>query len=114
LLEKDSSQVIALTRNPNSNGLLQLKSSFPHNLTILETDICNEESITATANIINSLMPRIDLLINTSGVLGNGTSDPGPERKAQDINAKWLADSFKVPFYSHFRLSDSPFLTLPI
>ncbi|GLJ53934.1 hypothetical protein SUGI_1152580 [Cryptomeria japonica] len=62
--------VIATFRNPNgAESLLDLKRKHTDRLTLVQLDVTDESSIDVAAKIIGDTHGRLDLLINTSGIL---------------------------------------------
>lgn len=88
--------VVALTRNIKNSELLKLQNQFTSRLRIIEVDLESFDSIDHAAKTICLEFPRVDVLLNVAGILGNGTTDLGPERTVSNISSEWMKKSFQV------------------
>ncbi|KAH9315299.1 hypothetical protein KI387_023926, partial [Taxus chinensis] len=88
--------VIATCRNPNgAKSLIDLKKKHTERLSIVWLDVTDESSIDAAAKSIGDTHGRLDLLINTSGIL----SIPNvlkPETTLSKVEKSSLLFSFEV------------------
>jgi len=90
-------KIIGLCRSVGSD-LLILKEKFPSKFFIVDgLDLENQSSIENTVKNIRDLTNnKLDLLLNVAGILGNASSDPGPEKTFTKIDRKWLQKSLDV------------------
>lgn len=86
LLARSANCVVATCRNPNTAPELQaLKDEYPKRLTVLQMDVTDSSQIEKTADIVKTSHGKIDLLINSAGLLhpsGRG------ETSLKDVNAE--------------------------
>lgn len=90
-----SARVIGLHRSL-PDQLVSLRDQFSDRLSLVPIDIESQTSIDDAAKQIRSLTDRIDLLINTAGLLGDGKTVPGPERSLSQIDREWLDKTMQV------------------
>ena len=119
LMTRFQGHVFATGRNPNEAvELQQLMQTFPGRITPVPLDVTNEGSvIAAAARIRENSQGRVDIVVNTAGIL-HDVSEPSsqgrmPERQLKDISEEWLMYNFKVntmndfdvtiPFYGIFQ-----------
>jgi NAD(P)-dependent dehydrogenase (short-subunit alcohol dehydrogenase family) len=96
LLSDSKQHVIALSRN-RSAELQTLEHQYPGRLQWIQTDLENEDSIKSATSAVASNFPKVDILVNCAGILGDGSpSQPGPERTVSAITKDWLVKSFEV------------------
>ena len=94
--------VFATGRNPHEAVELQaLMEACPGRITPVALDVTDEGSvIAAAAQIRESSQARVDLLVNTAGILHDMSerSSEGrmPERQLKDVSEVWLLHNFKV------------------
>lgn len=70
LYKHPESSVVATCRTPDSaQNLKALKEEHPSRLTILQLDVTNESTVQDAAKRISDEFGRLDLLINTAGIL---------------------------------------------
>lgn len=71
LLRSPETHVVATCRNPQNVDpeLSSLLRKHPERLSVVQLDVCKEEDIAAAAQTIQSRYPRVDLLVNSSGIL---------------------------------------------
>jgi len=88
--------VIATCRNPDyAEGLLDLKRKHTDRLTLIHLDVTDESSITVAAKTITETHGRLDLLVNTSGILCVPTILK-PETTLSKVEKSSLLLSFEV------------------
>ena len=90
----DTERVIATCRNPAAATELGRLAQQHSNLHVLTLDVAEETSIAAAAESLMDDTDRLDLLINTAGLLHEG--DLNPERRLRDVHADTLTRSFAV------------------
>lgn len=102
LMTRFQGHVFATGRNPNEAvELQQLMQTFPGRITPVPLDVTNEGSvIAAAARIRENSQGRVDIVVNTAGIL-HDVSEPSsqgrmPERQLKDISEEWLMYNFKV------------------
>ena len=80
-------QVVATCRNPDShnNGLHEIASDHSSRLSIVQLDVLNEGSINAAAQSVEKTHGRVDLLINTAGILHSQDAPTLPERSLSNL-----------------------------
>lgn len=88
--------VIATCRNPDyAEGLLDLKKKHTDRLTLIHLDVTDESSIGVAAKTILETHGRLDLLVNTSGILCVPTILK-PETTLNKVEKSSLLLSFEV------------------
>ena len=95
LLKKDF-QVYAASRNPwDSSALQQLKASYDDRLIIIRLDVGNEESRRDCFHALSARIEKLDLLINSAGILSGNEEfcHPLGELKQDDICRTFLINS---------------------
>ncbi|KAJ7570312.1 hypothetical protein O6H91_01G114600 [Diphasiastrum complanatum] len=97
LLERDpKNKVIATCRSPSKAvGLATLKHQHTQRLSILPLDVTNEPAIEAAAKFVANQLGRLDLLINSAGILHS----PGilqPETSLSKVDSKALLLTYQV------------------
>jgi hypothetical protein len=92
LLKRTQGRVVALARNPTASPHLQelLKDKRFHNrLGCIAIDLTSPSEIAALpSHPLLKDSGRVDGLFNVAGILGNGNSDPGPERALRFIEVR--------------------------
>ena len=88
-------QVIGYCRS-SSKELLDLQKIFPDRLRLIHLDLEDKQSILEAAKRVSELTDRVDLLINSAGILGDGATVPGPERSIETIDIDWFEKSLQV------------------
>eukprot|EP01040_Poterioochromonas_malhamensis_P020555 gene20555-24564_t len=71
LLSDSKQHVIALSRN-RSAELQTLEHQYPGRLQWIQTDLENEDSIKSATSAVASNVPKVDILVNCAGILGDG------------------------------------------
>lgn len=97
LLERSSSsaRVVGLYRS-RTPKMESLKAQHQHKLELIHVDLERQSSIDNAAIELSKLTNKIDILINSAGILGDGKSLPGPERTIASIDRAWLEKSLQV------------------
>jgi NAD(P)-dependent dehydrogenase (short-subunit alcohol dehydrogenase family) len=68
-----------------------------HRVRCVKMDLSDPPTIDAAAAAVHAEGGgRVDMLLNVAGVLGNGSSDAGPERTAKKLDAAWMQHTFNV------------------
>jgi hypothetical protein len=96
-------RIFATGRRPQDATALQsIVQAHPDRVHAISLDVCDEASVEAAAAAIRVLSGgRVDLVVNTAGVL-HDVSEPGshgrnmPERQLKDITEDWLTYNLKV------------------
>lgn len=92
----ENGRVIATCRNPDcAEGLLDLKRKHTDRLTLIHLDVTDESSISVAAKSITKTHGRLDLLVNTSGILCVPTILK-PETTLSKVEKSSLLLSFEV------------------
>lgn len=88
--------VIATCRNPDSaDNLKALKDQYPSRLTVMKLDVTDEFSVKVVAREIYDKYGRLDLYVNTVGVL-HIPDVLIPERKIDQFNRESAMLAFKI------------------
>lgn len=94
LLERGQ-EVIATCRQPErSAALRRLRARHGSRLHLLPLDVEHEDSIAAAAEQVESLAPRVGLLLNVAGILHDDAHRP--ERRVSEVDPAWLQRVFAV------------------
>mmetsp|Transcript_2917 Transcript_2917/g.6306 ORF Transcript_2917/g.6306 Transcript_2917/m.6306 type:complete len:381 (-) Transcript_2917:4320-5462(-) len=97
LLERSKGKVIACCRSPSeAHDLNKIASKYPLRIEILHLDLENQSSIDTLASTIAKKYRRVDALFNVAGILGDGTTTPGPERSLANIERDWMEKTLSV------------------
>ena len=59
-------------------------------------DLESQQSIESAGESLRQSFDRVDLLLNVAGILGDGKTDPGPERSLGKIQRDWIEKSLAV------------------
>lgn len=71
-LKQGNTQVFAACRTPHSaDDLQELLQSSPENLTIVQLDIMNQDSIQAAVETVSQQTHKLDMLLNNAGIFPN-------------------------------------------
>lgn len=91
-------QIFCACRNPDEAGALGALWQFnPERFTILKMDVTVEESVSEAATKLKDISGgRLDLLINTAGILHDKSTNRMPERNLSQVDADWMIENFKV------------------
>ena len=76
-------------------------------ISVRSLDLENQESIEQLAESIKSSYNRIDVLLNVAGILGDGSTTPGPERSIRMMDREWATKSFNVNYMGPIFLSQA-------
>ena len=86
LLERTKGKIIACCRSPTSSSELnKIASLHPDRIEIQPLNLEEQETIDELASTIATQYKRVDGLFNVAGILGDGKTTPGPERKSYHI-----------------------------
>ena len=109
ILEKTNMHVFGLVRSkqPDLNiPPLKLWQQYPERLHLITgVDLEDQTSIENAVKSIEQSTERVDLLVNVSGLLGDGISTPGPERSISMIDRDWLTKSMNVNLIGHVMIT---------
>lgn len=96
LAQPQVGRVFAACRDPDAADAIQaLAAEHGARLSAVALDACDEAVIGAAAQSVRLLTPRLDLLINTIGVL-HDAEGLRPERKLEEVKSDDLQRSFAV------------------
>ena len=56
---------------------------------------------------VAELTPRVHLLLNVAGILGDGNKMPGPERSILGIDREWLQQTLDVNLVGHIMVTQA-------
>lgn len=101
LLKDTTGKIVACCRSPDdATNLQELFSSIDkksrERIELIQLDVENQDSIEQAALEIKSKYDRVDLLLNVAGILGDGKTNPGPERSVAKIEREWMEKTFQV------------------
>lgn len=97
LLERVKGKVIACCRSPSeAHDLNKIALKYPGRVQILSLDLENQSSIDTLASTVTKKYRRVDALFNVAGILGDGTTTPGPERSLLNIERDWMEKTLAV------------------
>jgi NAD(P)-dependent dehydrogenase (short-subunit alcohol dehydrogenase family) len=93
---------VACCRSPDTSQDLQeyissvSKQYSAGRIQLVTLDVENQQSIEAAASKIQERYNRVDLLLNVAGILGDGTTTPGPERSLSKMDRSWVEKTLAV------------------
>jgi len=100
LLARTAGNVVALVRKTTNSQLNEFLSATPAEIServlILPFDITDQSQIDAAAIHIQNQFQRVDCLFNIAGILGNPSSDPGPERSLAQLNRDFFKKNMEI------------------
>lgn len=97
LLQRTKGKIVACCRSPDAAYNLQtLASGHPQRIQIFPLDVEQQSTIDDLANTIAMEYQRVDALFNVAGILGDGITNPGPERTLAAIEREWVEKSLAV------------------
>ncbi len=98
LLETTKGTIVACCRIPEQATTLQSlqDNDVGGRLQIVQLDLEDQASIETAGSIIGNQFGRVDLLLNVAGLLGDGTSTPGPERSLSKMDRDWFEKTLAV------------------
>ena len=96
----ESTQIIGLYGS-KTDKLHELKQAYPNKLHLVHIDTESQPSIDNAIKEISSFTNKVDMLINSAGILGDGKSTPGPERALANIDRAWLEKTLQVNLIGH-------------
>ena len=76
-------------------------------VSIQPLDLEDQGSIEDLASRIKEEYNRVDVLMNVAGILGDGTTTPGPERSLRGMDREWTMKSFNVNYIGPVFLSQA-------
>lgn len=89
--------VVACCRDPTSaTALNDFVDSNPDRIQTLALDMEVQDSIESASAQIGASFGRVDLLLNTAGILGDGVDTPGPERSIAKLDRDWVEKTLAV------------------
>jgi NAD(P)-dependent dehydrogenase (short-subunit alcohol dehydrogenase family) len=97
LEERGFDTVVATSRYPEkSQGLRELERDHPSSLHAVALDVTDEDSVRRAREEVGTIVERLDLLFNVTGVLHDDTTGLKPEKSLRDIDPSNFARSFAV------------------
>lgn len=108
LLDRTKANVVALTRADVASPspiLSALLNNYSSRLRLVKIDLEDQASVEEAARTIRATTDRVDLLLNVAGLLGDGKTDPGPERSLQRLDRDWLRRSMEINVFGHVMLT---------
>lgn len=96
LLSRTSGKVVAACRDPDGAAPALSSIDPGGRLETVRLDVTDQDQIEAVSAEIEAKHGRVDGLFNVAGVLGDGTSTPGPERNLAKLDRDWLRDQMEV------------------
>jgi NAD(P)-dependent dehydrogenase (short-subunit alcohol dehydrogenase family) len=106
LLQRTNAKVIGFARSLPS--VADLVRQYPGRFTAIEMDLTNQDSVEKASKKLYEITARVDLLLNVSGLLGDGGSnDAGPERSLGGIDRDWLRKSLEVNVVGHVMVTQA-------
>ncbi|MES2720972.1 MAG: SDR family NAD(P)-dependent oxidoreductase [Pseudomonadota bacterium] len=105
--------VLAACRHPaQAEALLALQQTYPARLAIVDVDVAEADSISALAQQVRQITSRLDLVINTAGLLHEPASSDGapalrPEKALSQLRPESLARSFAVNAWAPILLAQA-------
>ena len=92
-------QVFATCRDPANAPDLEFLRATHHGLRVLTLDVLDERTISQSADAVQGIAGRIDLLVNASGVLhenGGYTGELWPEKRLSDVKSDPITTAFRI------------------
>ena len=111
LLSRTRGKVASLARDPECSTLQTLNAEYPGRVFPIQVDLTCQASVQEAGDRLARLAEthangRIDLLLNTAGILGDGsTKGQGPERTLAAVDRKWLTQSLEVNLVGHVMMT---------
>eukprot|EP00565_Helicotheca_tamesis_P008288 CAMPEP_0185738632 /NCGR_PEP_ID=MMETSP1171-20130828/33474_1 /TAXON_ID=374046 /ORGANISM="Helicotheca tamensis, Strain CCMP826" /LENGTH=356 /DNA_ID=CAMNT_0028409943 /DNA_START=49 /DNA_END=1119 /DNA_ORIENTATION=- len=111
LVDRSQGTILACCRSPDSaDKLNEFLSSSPQasqRVKTIQLDVEDQASIDAAAEEIKTSYNRVDCLFNVAGILGDGKSDPGPERSLSKLDRDWVEKTMAVNVIGPVMLSQA-------
>ncbi len=97
LLQRENlARVFASCRDPGgAHELKTLVETSTSRLTVVELDVCDEDSIARAAERVSAATSRLDIIVNCAGVLHDG-DEMHPERRLSQVTRINMLKSFEV------------------
>ena len=73
-----------------------LSPSEQSRIHLVPLDLENQETIEQAAATIREEFDRVDVLLNVAGLLGDGSTTPGPERSISKLDRDWIEKTMAV------------------
>ncbi len=97
LLEDDlTARVFASSRAPHKSEALTRLAQADDRVVLVPMDISDESSIIEGAEVIKSHTEELDLILNVTGILHDGSTGLSPEKRLEDLEQANLLQSFTV------------------
>ena len=93
--------MVACCRNPDgASGLQdfmsQISPSERSRIYLVQLDLEQQETIERAGEYIRQNFDRVDVLLNVAGLLGDGSTTPGPERSILKMDRDWIEKSMAI------------------
>jgi NAD(P)-dependent dehydrogenase (short-subunit alcohol dehydrogenase family) len=88
--------VIACCRTPQDCADLVEHNDNQNRVVVIPLDLEDQSTIEAAGATIRQKYHRVDLLLNVAGILGDGTTTPGPERSITKLSRTWLERTMAI------------------
>ena len=95
LLLTEGRSLVVTARNKALPALLQLQQEYDNRLQVIDMDIANQDSVERAFEHIRSLVSKLELLINCSGLL-HIDEQLKPEKRLEDVTAENMLTSYAV------------------
>jgi len=102
LVSRTKGSIVAACRNPTTaSGLNEfIESLSPSERTrihVVPLDLESQSSIGEASSFVReNLNNRVDVLLNVAGILGDGSSTPGPERSISNLDREWIEKTMAI------------------
>ncbi|CAB9515522.1 Uncharacterized oxidoreductase C663 [Seminavis robusta] len=115
LVERTQGTIVACCRTPDDptsplqQYLQSLSPTLQERIHTVPLDLQNQTSIDALGDYLKTTTTmhsnnRLDGLFNVAGVLGDGSTTPGPERSLARLERQWLEHTLQVNLVGHVML----------
>eukprot|EP00188_Purpureofilum_apyrenoidigerum_P001371 Plantae.Rhodophyta-Purpureofilum_apyrenoidigerum.ctg17443.p1 GENE.Plantae.Rhodophyta-Purpureofilum_apyrenoidigerum.ctg17443~~Plantae.Rhodophyta-Purpureofilum_apyrenoidigerum.ctg17443.p1 ORF type:complete len:318 (-),score=53.78 Plantae.Rhodophyta-Purpureofilum_apyrenoidigerum.ctg17443:97-1050(-) len=91
-------KIICACREPDEAGALNALWQFnPERFSVVKMDVTDEVSVEKAAAEIRQLTDnRLDLVINTAGILHRASDKRMPEKSLSQLDPEWMLENFKI------------------
>ena len=107
LLERTSGCVVGFARDLDCAGVKELETAHPERFRAIRMDLTDQASIESAAREVESAHSKVSLLLNVAGILGDGKTQPGPERKLGAIDRDWLLRTLDINLMGHIMVTQA-------
>jgi NAD(P)-dependent dehydrogenase (short-subunit alcohol dehydrogenase family) len=101
LVERTKGSIVACCRSPETASGLNdyigsLSESDGNRVHKVALDLEKQDTIESAAAAIKIQFDRVDVLLNVAGLLGDGSTTPGPERSISKLDRIWVERTMAV------------------